>query len=106
MLRLGDSGFDVREFEVLAARGRAAARAGAWAQAAGLLREALGLWRGEALADVPSQLLRQREVPPLEDLRLQVLGTRIDADLALGNHGEAVGRHQLAQLGHRLTVVA
>jgi len=86
----------VREFEVLAARGRAAAQAGAWAQAAGLLREALALWRGEALADVPSQLLRQREVPPLEDLRLQVLGARIDADLALGRHGEVVA--ELRQL--------
>ncbi len=102
VLRLGDSGFDVREFEVLAARGRAAARAGAWAQAAGLLREALGLWRGEALADVPSQLLRQREVPPLEDLRLQVLGTRIDADLALGRHGEAVAELRQLVAAHPL----
>src|SRR2546423_13452377 len=46
VLQLGDSGFDVREFEVLAARGRAAAQAGAWAQAAGLLRGALGVWGG------------------------------------------------------------
>src|SRR5215469_3639247 len=34
VLQLGDSGFDVREFEVLAARGRAAAQAGTWPQAA------------------------------------------------------------------------
>jgi DNA-binding SARP family transcriptional activator len=96
VLQLGDSGFDVREFEVLAARGRAAAQAGSWSHAAGLLADALGLWRGEALADVPSQLLRQREAPPLEDLRLQVLGARIDADLALGRHGEVVA--ELRQL--------
>jgi DNA-binding SARP family transcriptional activator len=102
VLQLGDSGFDVREFEVLAARGRAAAQAGAWAQAAGLLREALGLWRGEALADVPSQLLRQREVPPLEDLRLQVLGARIDADLALGRHGEVVAELRQLVAAHPL----
>jgi DNA-binding SARP family transcriptional activator/tetratricopeptide (TPR) repeat protein len=102
VLQLGDSGFDVREFEVLAARGRAAAQTGAWAQAAGLLREALGLWRGEALADVPSQLLRQREVPPLEDLRLQVLGTRIDADLALGRHGEVVAELRQLVAAHPL----
>jgi DNA-binding SARP family transcriptional activator len=102
VLRLGDSGFDVREFEVLAARGRAAAQAGAWAQAAGLVREALGLWRGEALADVPSQLLRQREVPPLEDLRLQVLGARIDADLALGRHGEVVAELRQLVAAHPL----
>jgi DNA-binding SARP family transcriptional activator len=102
VLQLGDSGFDVREFEVLAARGRAAAQAGAWAQAAGLLRGALGLWRGEALADVPSQLLRQREAPPLEDLRLQVLGARIDADLALGRHGEVVAELRQLVAAHPL----
>ena len=102
VLRLGDDGFDVREFGVLAARGRAAARAGAWAQAAGLLREALGLWRGEALADVPSLLLRQREVPGLEDARLQVLGARIDADLALGRHGEVVAELRQLVAAHPL----
>src|SRR5262249_25754383 len=111
VLSLGEAGFDVREFEVLTARGRAAAqagggggggRAGAWARAAGLLREALGLWRGEALADVPSQLLRQREVPPLEDLRLQVLGARIDADLALGRHGEVVAELRQLVAAHPL----
>ncbi len=102
VLQLGDAGFDVREFGVLAARGRAAARAGAWAQAAGLLREALGLWRGEALADVPSLLLRQREVPGLEDARLQVLGARIDADLALGRHGEVVAELRQLVAAHPL----
>jgi DNA-binding SARP family transcriptional activator len=102
VLQLGDSGFDVREFEVLAARGRAAAQAGSWSQAAGLLTDALGLWRGEALADVPSQLLRQREAPPLEDLRLQVLGARIDADLALGRHGEVVAELRQLVAAHPL----
>jgi DNA-binding SARP family transcriptional activator/tetratricopeptide (TPR) repeat protein len=102
VLRLGDAGFDVREFGVLSARGRAAARTGAWTQAAGLLREALGLWRGEALADVPSPLLRQREVPGLEDARLQVLGARIDADLALGRHGEVVAELRQLVAAHPL----
>jgi len=92
----------VRGFEVLAARGRAAAQAGSWSQAAGLLADALGLWRGEALADVPSQLLRQREAPPLEDLRLQVLGARIDADLALGRHGEVVAELRQLVAAHPL----
>jgi DNA-binding SARP family transcriptional activator/Tfp pilus assembly protein PilF len=102
VLQLGDGGFDVREFAVLAARGWAAVQAGAWAQAAGLLREALGLWRGEALADVPSQLLRAREVPPLEDQRLEVLGARIDADLRLGRHGEVVAELRQLVAAHPL----
>ena len=102
VLQLGDGGFDVREFAVLAARGQAAVQAGAWAPAAGLLRDALGLWRGEALADVPSQLLRAREVPPLEDQRLEVLGARIDADLRLGRHGEVVAELRQLVAAHPL----
>ena len=96
VLQLGDGEFEVRQFGVLAARGQTAAEAGAWAEAAGLLREALDLWRGKALADVPSALLQSREVPPLEDGRLQVLSLRIDADLRLGRQGELVG--ELRQL--------
>ena len=69
LIRVGDGAFDVREFSALAARGHAAAAAGTWAQAASLLREALGLWRGEPLADVPSQLLRGREAPAIKDQR-------------------------------------
>jgi DNA-binding SARP family transcriptional activator len=96
LIRLDDSQLDVREFSVLAARGHAAAEAGTWALAADLLREALGWWRGEPLADVPSRLLHDREVPPIEDQRLQALVARIDCDLHLGRHGEVVA--ELRQL--------
>src|ERR1700728_314726 len=61
LIRVGDGAFDVREFSALAARARAAPAAEPGARPASLLREALGLWRGEPLADVPSQLLRGRE---------------------------------------------
>jgi DNA-binding SARP family transcriptional activator len=88
LIRVDDAEFDVRRFSALAARGHAAAADGSWAQAASLLREALGLWRGEPLADVPSQLLRDREAPAIKDQRLQALVTRIDADLHLGRPGE------------------
>src|SRR5262249_31020632 len=104
VLQLGDGEFDVRQFGVLAARGQTAAEAGGPAGGAGAVRgggglwrrEALDLWRGKALADVPSALLQSREVPPLEDGRLQVLSLRIDADLRLGRQGELVG--ELRQL--------
>ncbi len=96
LLRADDSQLDVREFSVLAARGRAAADAGTWTLAADLLREALGLWRGEPLADVPSRLLHDREIPPIEDQRLQALVARIDCDLHLGRPGEVVA--ELRQL--------
>jgi DNA-binding SARP family transcriptional activator len=96
LINVADSELDVRRFTDLSTLGHAAADAGAWTRAAGLLREALGLWRGEPLADVPSRLLREREVPPIEDKRLLALVTRIDADLHLGRHGEIVA--ELRQL--------
>jgi DNA-binding SARP family transcriptional activator len=102
LIRIDDGEFDVREFSVLAARGQAAAAAGTWAQAASLLREALGLWRGEPLADVPSQLLRDREAAPIEDQRSQALVARIDADLHLGRHGEVVAELRQLVTAHPL----
>ena len=90
LITVGQGDLDVRTFGALVAQGQAAAAAGRWEQAAGLLRDALELWRGEPLADVPSALLRSREVPRLEDQRLQALALRIDADLRLGRHREVV----------------
>ncbi|SDG97907.1 DNA-binding transcriptional activator of the SARP family [Lentzea fradiae] len=54
---------------------------------AGLLREALGLWRGPVLVDVPGDPLTS----DLEELRLSALEERIDAELDLGRHLELVG---------------
>ena len=102
LIRVDDGEFDVREFSVLAARGHAAAATGTWAQAARLLREALGLWRGDPLADVPSQLLRDREAAPIEDQRRQALAARIDADLHLGRHGEVVAELRQLVTAHPL----
>ncbi|HLN71171.1 MAG TPA: BTAD domain-containing putative transcriptional regulator, partial [Streptosporangiaceae bacterium] len=102
LIRVDDGTFDVREFNVLAARGHAAAAAGTWAQAARLLREALGLWRGDPLADVPSQLLRDREAAPIEDQRRQALAARVDADLHLGRHGEVVAELRQLVMAHPL----
>lgn len=78
---------DVARFERLAAEA-----AGAPSQrAADKLREALGLWRGPALADLAYEGFAQPEIARLEELRLAVLVQRIDADLALGHHAELVG---------------
>lgn len=55
-------------------------------QAARLFREALALWRGPALSDVPLA----NDAARLEDLRLAALEDRIDADLALGRAAELV----------------
>ncbi len=55
------------------------------------LREALRLWRGEALADVPSDLLHREVVPQLRERRLLALERRIGIDLHQGRHAELVG---------------
>ena len=60
------------------------------------LAAGLALWRGEPLADVPSDALAAREVPRLAELRLQALEARIDADLHLGRHAEVIA--ELRQL--------
>jgi DNA-binding SARP family transcriptional activator/tetratricopeptide (TPR) repeat protein len=59
------------------------------AEVATRLREALSLWRGPALADVRSDLLRG-EKTQLEELRLRALERRIACELELGRHNEVV----------------
>ena len=78
---------DLRDFYGLRERAREAAAADAWGPAAKLLREALTLWDGEPLCDVPSAYLQRTEVPRLAELRHDALLARIDADLRLGRHG-------------------
>jgi DNA-binding SARP family transcriptional activator len=54
-----------------------------------LLGLALGLWRGLALEDFSYEPFAQTEIMVLEDLRVSATERRLDADLALGRHGEA-----------------
>jgi predicted ATPase/DNA-binding SARP family transcriptional activator len=58
--------------------------------AAEKLREALALWRGPPLADLAYEPFAQAAIGRLEELRLGAIEKRIDADLALGRHGELV----------------
>ncbi|MFF0478651.1 BTAD domain-containing putative transcriptional regulator [Streptomyces sp. NPDC004284] len=78
---------DARRFERLAAEGVAALGAGDPARAAALLDEALGLWRGPALADLPD---RDAEAARWEARRLDTRRARLDAALALGDASAAL----------------
>ena len=49
------------------------------------------LWRGPALADFAYEPFAQAEIARLEELRLDRVERRIEADLALGRHAELVG---------------
>jgi DNA-binding SARP family transcriptional activator/tetratricopeptide (TPR) repeat protein len=93
---------DMTRFEVLLGAARHAARDGSWDTAAARARTALTLWRGEPLADVESELLAQRDVPRLADLRLQALEIRIEADLHLGQHAEVTGELRQMAAAHPL----
>ena len=55
------------------------------------LQSALGLWRGSALAEFAFDDFAQAEIRRLEELRLVVIGERIDAELELGLHGDVIG---------------
>ena len=82
---------DARLFERLYAEGRRQLTEGSAELAAMTLREALGLWRGPALADFAYESFAQAEITRLEELRRTALEEQIDADLALGRHTELVG---------------
>ena len=67
-------------------------------RAAPLLREALGLWRGSAYADLSGEGSLAGEIARLDDLRLQALEERIEADIACGRYVEVLG--ELETLTH------
>ena len=82
---------DAVRFEQLVGAGQAVLSGGEAAAAAGRFRQALGLWRGRALADVCEVELLAREAARLEELRLVAVEGRIEADIAVGLHAEVTG---------------
>src|SRR6266568_2264454 len=70
LLRVDPEQVDALRFERLAEQGQLALERGDPGQASVLLREALGLWRGRALADVVFEEAARSAVTRLETLRL------------------------------------
>lgn len=89
-LALEPAAVDVHRFERLAAEGRRELSAGNDIRAAELLREALGLWRGAALADVLDAPFAAAPATRLEELRVEVAEDRFEAELRLGGHAEVL----------------
>jgi DNA-binding SARP family transcriptional activator len=54
------------------------------------LGEAAALWRGEPLADVPSESLQCEAVPWLREQRLRTVERRIEVDIRRGRNAEVV----------------
>ena len=91
MLRVEPDQLDAGRFARLLGEGRAASEAGDPATAARTLAQALELWRGPAYADFAYDPFAQAEIARLEELRLDAVEDRIEADLALGGAAELVG---------------
>lgn len=90
LLRLADGQLDVREFRRLYSEGRARFTSGDHEAASLILREALQMWRGPALAGISGSPEIDSFVTVEEERRLNCLETRIACDLVLGRHHDLV----------------
>ena len=89
-LRVGPADTDAQLFETMVRDGRRALAAGDPEGAASQLAEALMLWHGSPLADVPPTPLVEAEAERLAELRLDAAELRITAELACGGHAQVV----------------
>ena len=86
----GPDALDLGVFDSLVEEGRSALNRGDAALARETFDRALGLWRGEALADFRFEAFAQHEIRRLDELRAAAAADRIDAQLALGREEDAI----------------
>lgn len=91
MLSISPGTVDLHVYNKLVADGRRALEEGQIERGAARFDEALALWSGPPLADVPIGPLLEAEVLRLEEDRLGILEDRISADLRLGRHHQLLG---------------
>jgi predicted ATPase/DNA-binding SARP family transcriptional activator len=91
---------DALRFEALVER---AGDAGDPRAAARDYHEALALWRGPALADLADQPSLRPHITRLEELRMAAVEGRVEAELALGRHGELIGELERLVAEHPLS---
>jgi tetratricopeptide (TPR) repeat protein len=107
MLEVDLEAVDVHQFRRLRRQADALAASGDYDHAAGLLREADGLWRGQALTGICGDwVARMRDA--LEEERRAAILERVGCELELGRHADLVGelRHLLAKYPLDETLVA
>ena len=91
---------DADVFQAGVENGRRALDHGEALDAVRVLREALELWRGPALAEVAYEAFAQSEIRRLDELRLQALEARIEADLQLGHHSQVIAELEALVASH------
>lgn len=87
---LTDAECDFTVFDRLVDAGRDELRRGASVQARQILYQALGLWRGDAFADIPCGPMLEAERARLEERRLAAAEMRIEAELTAGYVADAI----------------
>ncbi|NUP22197.1 MAG: hypothetical protein HOZ81_40280 [Streptomyces sp.] len=101
VIEVPEGSLDLHRFRGLVAQADEAAVRDRNAESS-LLRQALALWRGPALANVPSETLRALAAVPLDEERLEILERRIEADLFLGRHRQVLTELRALTAGHPL----
>jgi len=101
-LRVEPGQLDSDEFERLLEQARRARADGAPELALGHLNQALGLWRGPALADFAAESFPHAEAARLDGRRLAAVEERIEVQLALGLHAELVAELEQRAADHPL----
>ncbi len=102
LLQVEPAQLDLSLFEEAVRRARLDLAARDYDAAAAGFHAALTLWRGGALADVESRLLRDVEAPRLEEQRLSAVEDRVEADLRLGRHAAVVAELRTLVAAHPL----
>jgi DNA-binding SARP family transcriptional activator/ABC-type glycerol-3-phosphate transport system substrate-binding protein len=112
LLRVDPEDIDAACFERAAAEGRRLLQHDP-ERAAGVLREALGLWRGAPWGELGDQEILRTDAERLRERKLQALEERLTADLALGRArsvtaelGALVAEHPLRERLRGLHVTA
>ncbi len=100
LLRVEPGELDLELFERLVVEGRESLAAGDALAAAETLRAAEALWQGRPLADLEFEPFARIDVERLEELRLEAVEERIDAELALGHQRALVSELEVMSAEH------
>jgi YVTN family beta-propeller protein len=113
LIRVEPGELDLERFDRLVAEGRKALAEHQPDRASERLREALDLWRGQPLPELADEPFARAQIGRLEDARLAAMEERLEAELALGRHAEAipelellVDRHPYRERLHELLMLA
>ncbi|WP_432010327.1 BTAD domain-containing putative transcriptional regulator [Streptomyces cucumeris] len=100
-IRVGLGALDIDVAEQLATEAEKAQHSGDRVRARELLAQALDLWEGEPLAGVPGPYAETQRVR-ISEFHLGLIETRLELDLELGHHTEAVSELTALTVAHPL----